>query len=429
MKGKWIAILSETMVAAALVLPAMAGPAPRTPAGLEAEAAGRLAAVEAILAATPLVDGHNDLPWVLQRRFGGDLEAVDLAGGTGALERPLHTDIPRLRAGGVGAQFWSVWVPHAPGPESVFGALEQIDVVHRMAARYPETFEIARSAGDITRIHGAGRIASLIALEGGSLMGDSLAILRQLHALGARSLILTHNTTLSWADAATDRPAHGGLTEFGREVVRELNRLGMLVDLAHVSHDTMRAALEVSAAPVIFSHSSAFALCRHPRNVPDDVLALLPANGGVAMVTFVPSFVSEEVRLWVADWEAEQARQRELFPGDHQAAEGAVASWRAANPPPRATLEQVADHIDHVRAVAGIEHVGIGSDFDGISSTPTGLEDVSAFPALLAELLGRGYSPEEVGLVAGGNLLRVMRRAEAVAAGMVPSVPAGRRTP
>lgn len=386
----------------------------------------RLAQVDAILAATPLIDGHNDLPSVLQRRFAGNLETVGLAEGTGKLDRPLHTDIPRLRTGRVGGQFWSVWVPHSAGPDAVFGALDQIDIVHRMAARYPEDFEVAYTAADVRRIHAEGRVASIVALEGGHAIGGSLAVLRQMYHLGVRYLTLTHNTTLEWADSAADHPRHSGLTEFGREVVREMNRLGMLVDLAHVSHDAMRAVLDVSGAPVIFSHSSAYALCRHVRNVPDDVLTRLPANGGLVMVTFVPSFVSEELRVWVADWNAAQARARELHLGDAGAAEQAEAAWREANPPPRATLAQVADHIDHVRRVAGIRHVGIGSDFDGISSTPVGLEDVSTFPALLAELLRRGYTAQEVALVAGGNLLRVMERAEEVAAAMAASPQKGR---
>jgi len=392
-------------------------------------ASEHLAAVREILAATPLVDGHNDLPSVLQRRFQGNLDSIDLTAGTHDLDRPLHTDIPRLRAGQVGGQFWAVWVPHSPGPEAVFTALEQIDIVHRLAARYPEDLEIALTAADIRRIHAAGRIASIVALEGGHAIGNSLAILRRMYDLGVRYLTLTHNTTLEWADAATDQPLHGGLSEFGREVIGEMNRLGMLVDLSHVSHEVMRQVLEVSTAPVIFSHSSAYALCRHIRNVPDDVLERLPANGGLVMVTFVPSFVSEELRVWVADMQAARARTQELHLGDHAAAERAFAAWAEANPTPRATLEQVADHIDHVRAVAGIEHVGIGSDFDGIWSAPVGLEDVSTFPALLTELLRRGYTRKEVAMVAGGNLLRVMEQAEEAAAAMVPSRWKGRTEP
>lgn len=396
-----------------------------TPGGCQAAgdtpATDRLALAREILAETPLVDGHNDLPSVLHRRYGGDLEALDLAAGTHDLDRPLHTDIPRLRAGLVGGQFWAVWIPHGPGPEAVFQALDQIDIVHRMVARYPEDLEIAHTAADVRRIHAAGRIASIVALEGGHAIGNSLAVLRQMYNLGVRYLTLTHNVTLDWIDAATDRPRHGGLSEFGREVIAEMNRLGMLVDLSHVSHDAMHEVLNVSAAPVIFSHSSAYALCRHARNVPDDVLERLPANGGLVMVTFVPSFVSEELRVWVADRQAEHARARELHLGDEAAAEDRLAAWQQANPPPRATLEQVADHIDHVRAVAGIEHVGIGSDFDGIWATPVGLEDVSTFPALLAELLRRGYTREEAAMVAGGNLLRVMEEAEKVAAALATS--------
>lgn len=362
----------------------------------------------------PLIDGHNDYPWALRGLDPArDLEKANIASPVPA----LHTDIPRLRQGGVGAQFWSVYVPSSTqGRDAVTMTLEQIDVVHRMMRRWPETFELALTADDIERIFARGRIASLIGIEGGHSIDGSLAVLRMLYSLGARYMTLTHSANVPWADSATDEPAHGGLTAFGEEVVREMNRLGMLVDLSHVSPDTMHDALRVAEAPVIFSHSSARALTDVPRNVPDDVLRLLPRNGGVVMVTFVPGFVSQEVADHAARLQAETRRLAALHGSDKAALDLALAAWREANPPPRATLAQVADHIDHIRRVAGIDHVGIGSDFDGISAVPVGLEDVSTFPALTAELLRRGYPDEEVKKILGLNLLRVMRQAERVAA-------------
>jgi membrane dipeptidase len=297
----------------------------------------------------------------------------------------------------------------------VVATLEQIDLVKRIAARYPETFELALSASDIRRIHGEGKIASLVGMEGGHCIASSLGVLRQLYAAGARYMTLTHSDTVAWADSATDEPRHGGLTPFGREVVREMNRLGMLVDLSHTSPATMRDAIEVAAAPVIFSHSSARALNGHPRNVPDEILRLLPENGGIVMVTFVPPFISEQARLHYAERDAMKARLESLHPGDPAFVLAEMERWVEENPPPRATLFEVADHIDHIRAVAGIDHLGIGSDFDGISTTPTGLEDVSTFPALFVELMNRGYSVEDVEKIAGLNALRVLDRAEQVA--------------
>ncbi len=409
------------------LLPVTAAAAAEPPSAPAPADAARLAQVHRILQDTPLVDGHNDLPENYLYRVHDHLDAIDLAAGTDTLERPLQTDIPRLRRGEVGGQFWSVYISaDLPGPEAVEAVLEQIDLVKRMIARYPDTFELALTADDVERIHSAGRIASLIGMEGGTSIGDSLAVLRQMYALGARYMTLTHWKTIDWADAATDAPVHGGLTPFGRAVVREMNRLGMLVDLSHVSPATMNDVLDESDAPVIFSHSSAFALCAHVRNVPDDVLRRVKANGGVVMVTFAPSFVSEEARLAWEAADAEQQSLEKLHPGEDgkDAVEEGMAAWRAAHPAPKATLAQVADHIDHIREVAGIDHVGIGSDFDGISSTPEGLEDVSRYPALLAELLRRGYTPDEVRKVAGGNILRVMRRAAAVAGRLQ-----GERTP
>jgi membrane dipeptidase len=362
----------------------------------------------------PLIDGHNDYPWALRELDPArDLDSANI-------EEPvpaLHTDIPRLRQGGVGAQFWSVYVPSSmQGQDAVTATLEQIDVVHRMMRRWPETFELALTAADVERIFHRGRIASLIGMEGGHSIDNSLGALRMMYALGARYMTLTHNHHTPWADSAAEPPRHNGLTDFGEEVVREMNRLGMLVDLSHVSPDTMRDAIRVSAAPVIFSHSSARALTDVTRNVPDDVLRLLPANGGVVMVTFVPQFLSQEV----ADYGARLLGQTQLLAAQHGSDKAgfdrALAAWRTANPAPRATLAQAADHIDHIRRVAGIDHLGIGGDFDGIDTVVVGLEDVSTYPALTAELLRRGYTDDEVKKILGLNVLRVMRQAERVAA-------------
>jgi membrane dipeptidase len=373
--------------------------------------------VRGLLREVPLIDGHNDLPWQLRERFHDQLGKLDLRLDASGLRPPLHTDIPRLRRGAVGGQFWSVYVPvDLAGPAAVQAVFEQIDVVHRLSELYPDTFELAASAGDVVRIHHAGRIASLIGVEGGHSIGDSLAVLRELYRAGARYMTLTHSKNDDWADSATDQPRHDGLTRFGTEVVREMNRLGMLVDLSHVSPRTMQAAIAVSAAPVIFSHSSARALDGHPRNVPDDVLAMLPRQGGMVMVSFVTSFTSEAVRAHDAERSGVEGRLKTLYPEDSVRVERELAAWSAAHPAPHATLAQVADHIDHVRQVAGIDHIGLGSDFDGMTSLPDGLGDVAQYPVLLAELLRRGYSDEDVKKVAGANLLRVLGEAERVAA-------------
>lgn len=382
-----------------------------------------------LLRSGPLIDGHNDTPWQIRTRTGDHLARLDLAASTAGLAPPMDTDIPRLRAGGVGAQFWSVYVPATlPGPEAVKQVLEQIDVVHRMAARWPEAFEMAYGPDDVRQIFAAGKIACLIGVEGGHSIDDSPAVLRQLYRAGSRYMTLTHFQNTDWADAATDAPVHHGLTPFGREVVREMNRLGMLVDLSHVSPDVMRQALETSEAPVIFSHSSARALVDHPRNVPDDVLRLVADHDGVVMVTFVEAFVSDAVRHRAADRAAEKTRLERLHPGDPGAVSTGLEAWDGAHPEARATLSQVADHIDHLRQVAGIDHVGIGSDFGGIPRGPVGLEDVSDYPGLLAELLHRGYTDEDVLKVAGGNLLRVFDRAETVAARLRAERPASEAT-
>jgi len=383
--------------------------------------------VARVLAQTPLIDGHNDLPWELRERFAGDLSKVDLGVSTAALvppagAPPLMTDIPRLRQGLVGAQFWSVWIPvDIKGPQAVQMTLEQIDLVKAMCARYPQDLAMAYTAADITRLHAAHRIASLIGVEGGHQINDSLAVLRTYYEAGARYMTLTHSFNTAWADSATDTPAHHGLTPFGKEVVREMNRLGMLVDLAHVSEDTMRAALSVSEAPVIFSHSSARALVDHPRDVPDEVLRLVARNGGVVMVNFAPDYVSDVRRRWDAERAAERARENSppfggLYIGQPERSAAALAAWEQAHPKPPATLADVADHIEHIRQVAGVEHVGLGSDFDGIPETPVGLDGVDKFPMLLAELARRGWSDAQLAAVAGKNLLRVMAQAEAVSA-------------
>ncbi len=390
----------------------------------------------------PLIDGHNDLPWALRERAGGNASQVRLApagtappqaapGDPGAvnLAAPVdgtHTDLPRLAAGGVGAQFWSVYVPAslagaaaggngASGNGAVAAVLEQIDVARRMIACYPETLELALTADDVERIFASGRVASLLGAEGGHAIAGSLGVLRMLYALGVRYLTLTHNANVGWADSATDEPQAGGLTEFGRDVVREMQRIGMLVDLSHVAVSTMNDALDVAEAPVIFSHSSALALCDYPRNVPDDVLARLTGNGGVCMVTFVPGFVSQKCADWLDGLKAEAAH-RGLDPRDFGQLFSLKPEWERAHPLPQATLAQVADHVEHVREVAGVEHVGLGGDFDGTSDVTVGLEDVSAYPALFAELLGRGWTESDCAALAGGNLLRALREAESFAA-------------
>ena len=386
------------------------------PSSVPENVAPQLATVRRILKSVPLIDGHNDVPWQY-RKHNNDFSVLDLARDTSILSPPMATDIARLRAGGVGGQFWSVYVPaQLSGSEAVQATLEQIDVVHRMCARYPETFELALTADDVERIHRNGRIASLIGMEGGHSLNNSLATLRMMYRLGARYLTLTHLKNNDWADAAGDEARHHGLTAFGDDVVREMNRLGMLVDLSHVSDDTMHAALHVTKAPVMFSHSSARAACNHLRNVPDDVLRLTATNGGVVMVCFLPSYVTETDRKDGELEKAERGRLQELH-GDHSdQVEAGVAQWRKTHPEPNATtLSDIADHIDHFRKVMGVDHIGIGSDFDGFAGAVKGLEDVSKYPDLLAELLRRGYSEDDVKKIAGLNVLRVLRAAEEVA--------------
>lgn len=371
-----------------------------------------------ILRDVPLIDGHNDAPWQYRRRVNNQLDALDLSGDLSTVEPPMHTDIPRLRAGGVGGQFWAAYLPiGTPGGQTGDAriALEQIDLIRRIVDRHSDHLELALTADDIERIHAEGRIASLIGVEGGHAVENSLAVLRMTYELGARYLTLTHNRSLDWADAATDAPRAGGLSPFGKEVVREMNRLGMMVDLSHVAPATMHAALDVTRAPVVFTHSSAFEVCRHVRNVPDDVLLRVKENGGVVMVCFVGSFVSEELRLWQVAYAAERDRLRREHLDKRKLAAAELQAWREANSRPEATVEQVADHVDHIRNLIGVDFIGIGGDYDGTTSLPVGLEDVSTYPNLFVELLRRGYSDEELAKIAGRNVLRVMREVEHVA--------------
>ena len=367
-----------------------------------------------LLASAPLIDGHNDLAIALRSRVGGiAVSSVDLRQSVDGLD----TDIPKLRAGRLGGQFWSVWVPaELPEAQALPMALEQLDIAEGFARRYPDVFAPATTADEVETVFASGRIASLIGLEGGAMIASSLAALRQLHGRGVRYMTLTHWRTTRWADAATDAPRRGGLSPFGVEVVREMNRLGMLVDLSHVSPSTMAAALEVTEAPVIFSHSGARAVTDHPRNVPDEILRRIPANGGIVMAVFLSGFVSIEVAEHVAPAEAAEDAYTAAHPEASPAELRAMRlRWLQEHPPPRATIGQVADHIDHLRSVMGIDHVGIGSDFDGGELLPDELEDVSGFPNLIAELLRRGYSDTDVRAIARGNILRVMRAAQGVA--------------
>jgi membrane dipeptidase len=375
------------------------------------------ARVDRILKEVPLIDGHNDLPWQYRERAKNQLAKIDLRQDQSKLEKPLHTDIARLRAGRVGGQFWSVYVPASlKGADAVQATLEQIDVVHRLNATYPDTLALALTADDVVRIHKSGKIASLIGIEGGHSINNSLGVLRQMYDAGARYMTLTHSDNNDWADSATDDPEHDGLTPFGKAVVGEMNRLGMLVDLSHVAPKTMHDALDVTSAPVIFSHSSARAVAGHPRNVPDDVLKRVAQNGGVVMVTFVPGFVSEKLRVNSSLYAAEEARLKSLYSGQPQRVKEELAVYNAAHPRESATLSDVADHVEYVIRVAGEDHVGIGGDFDGIGTTPTDLASVADYPKLFAELLRRGHSEERLKKLAGLNVLRVMRQAEAVAA-------------
>jgi len=371
-----------------------------------------LARARALHKQSLLIDGHNDYPWALREHDAArSLDTLDIS----KPQPSIMTDIARLKEGGIGGQFWSVYTPvELQGQAAVTATLEQIDIVHRMVRKYPQTFELALTADDVERIHKAGKIASLIGMEGGHSIDNSLADLRMFHRLGARYMTLTHTSNTPWADSATDTPKSNGLSSFGEDVVKEMNWLGMLVDLSHVSPDTMEDAIRVSQAPVIFSHSSLRAVNDVPRNVPDNILQMLPKNGGVIMVTFVPGFVSPKVNEWNKRQTAEQDRLKALTPNDAAGVKAGVDRWTAANPAPEATIGDVADHVDHIRKVAGIDHIGIGSDFDGITQTVKDLDNVSTYPRLTAELLKRGYSEADIKKILGLNVLRVLREAEKV---------------
>jgi membrane dipeptidase len=369
-----------------------------------------------VLAKSPIIDGHNDTPHQIADLFDRDFSKFDLAALPADVLAKTHTDIKTARAGYLGGQYWSVYVDAAlPKHEAVARNIQQIDVVRQMMARYPETFTYAGTAAEVEAAMKKGKIASLIGMEGGHSIGSSLEILRQTYALGARYMTLTHSLTTDWADSATDAPKHDGLSPFGFEVLAEMNHLGMIADISHVSEATMHDVLDKSTAPVLFTHSNARAITPHPRNVPDSVLKRLPQNGGVVMVTFVPGFTSAARRQWEYEHSAVAGRAKTEFSGNPVGEKAAVDAWIAANPQPKATLAQVADHIDHIRKVAGVDHIGIGGDFGGVDELPIGLENVSTYPALFAELVRRGYSKADLAKIAQGNALRVMRGVEKAA--------------
>ncbi len=382
----------------------------------------------AALRNAPVFDGHNDVPGQLRGRFQNvignfdfqDTSAVPADGTSTA----MHTDLPRLAQGQVGAQFWSVYVSaDLPGPVAAVTTLEQIDVMKRLIARYPDRLALATTADEVEAAMRRGRIASMLGMEGGSSIAGSLGVLRQMYDLGVRYMTLTHSKTLDWADSATDVPRHGGLSEYGVQVVQEMARLGMLVDLSHVSEETMHDAMTAIGAPVIFSHSGARAVNGHARNVPDSVLERLPQEGGIVMVVALPDYVTEDLRQHGANRAAERARLEALWRGQPAAVTEGLAAWDAANPAPPSTISDMADHIDHIRRVAGIDYIGIGGDYDGMATGPVGMEDVSGYPALFVELARRGYSRSDLEKIASGNMLRVLREAEAFAAtqrGMAP---------
>ena len=369
-----------------------------------------------VLAKSPIIDGHNDTPHQIADLFARDFSKFDLTALPADAFAKTHTDIKNARAGYLGGQYWSVYVDAAlPKHEAVTRTIQQIDVVRQMMARYPETFTYAATAAEVEAAMKKGKIASLIGMEGGHSIGSSLEILRQTYALGARYMTLTHSLTTDWADSATDAPKHDGLSPFGFEVLAEMNHLGMIADISHVSEATMHDVLDKSTAPILFTHSNARAITPHPRNVPDSVLKRLPQNGGVVMVTFVPGFTSAARRQWEYERSAVAGRAKTEFSGNPVGEKAAVDAWIAANPQPKATLAQVADHIDHIRKVAGIDHIGIGGDFGGVDELPIGLENVSTYPALFAELVRRGYAKADLAKIAQGNVLRVMRGVEKAA--------------
>ena len=410
------ALLATLISAGMAATAAQAASAPPTP----------MERARAVLKVSPVIDGHNDLPWALRTQFGGRSNGVDLRDEAAARAAGLDTDFARLKRGGVGGQFWSLWVPgDLKGPAATVAVEKQMDLVRRLAARYPEQMGLAFTADEVAKVEASGRVASLMGIEGGEGIDDSLEVLRTLYRLGARYMTLTHFGDTDWADSSNGDPVHNGLTPFGKAVVKEMNRLGMLVDLSHVSAKTMSDALDVAEAPVIFSHSSARALADHPRNVPDAILKRVAQNGGVVMVNFVPFYVSEAVRRWSAEETAEEARQKALHPGDPAAVKPAMDAWRTAHPRPPVSLKDVADHVEHVRAVAGIDHVGIGADFgdtDGL--VIDGVSGVDSYVDLIAELAGRGWTDADLKKLTGQNILRVMRAVEQVAASQANRFPA-----
>ena len=405
-----------------LLAPALALAAP-----LAAQTPEEIAA--AALEAAPVWDGHNDVPIQLRGRFGNvigefDFEDTSDTGPSNAEGRAMHTDFARLAEGKVGAQFWSVYVSADLAPrDAVIATIEQIDVTKRLVRRYPDRLALALTAAEVERAMAEGKVASLLGMEGGHSIDGNLAVLRQMYDLGARYMTLTHSKNTPWADSATAAPQHGGLTDFGRDVVREMQRIGMLVDLSHVSEATMLDTLEVAGAPVIFSHSGAYGATAHPRNVPDRVLERLRDNGGIVMIVALPAYVSETRRQWGAASEAEKKRLETLHPGDPDAVKRGQEAWKAANPEPVATVADMADHVDRVRQVAGIDHIGVGGDYDGMATGPAGMEDVAGYPALFAELARRGYSQADLEKIASRNMLRVMKAAEAYAAAHLADPP------
>ena len=411
-----------TFVTFACLASAVPATAQSTPAPIDPPVKAR---IDRILKSTPLIDGHNDLPWELREKYASKVETTDVAVNSDKLPQPLQTDMARLHAGRVGGQFWSVYVPaELTGGAAVQATLEQIDIVKRLAARYPADLQLATTADDVVRIHKTGRVASLMGIEGGHQIGNSLGVLRQMYALGVRYMTLTHFLNNDWADSATDDPKHNGLTPFGRSVVGEMNRLGVILDLSHVSPKTMADALDTTKAPVMFSHSGARAVNDHPRNVPDDILKRLPANGGVVMVNFYPGHLSQAVTAWNAERSAEEARLKIYFNGQPERRKSAIEAWDKANPKPETPVGLVADHIDHIVKVAGHDHVGLGGDLDGIGGdSVVGLGGVDGYPRLFAELIRRGWSDADLAKLAGRNILRVMRGVEATAVAMKGNVP------
>lgn len=429
------AVLSLAAIAACLASPVAAQDAETIESAPVAELDPALAAAEAALEIAPVFDGHNDVPIQLRSRFDNQINQFDFADTTGTGEthpegRVMHTDLARLKQGRVGAQYWSVYVPASLSePEAVQMTIEQIDVTKRLIARYPDSLRFVETADEVEAAIDDGVIASMLGMEGGHSIGSSLGVLRQMYELGARYMTLTHSRNTPWADSATDNPEHGGLTDFGKDVVREMNRIGMLVDLSHVSEEAMHDALDVAGAPVIFSHSGARAVNGHARNVPDSVLLRLPENGGVVMVVGLPGFLNNERREWYAEREAVLARQNSLYQGQPDRVAAFMAEWDAANPEPATMISHMADHIDHIRALIGVEYIGIGGDFDGMPSGPVGFEDVSGYPQLFAELVRRGYSQVELELIASRNAMRALRAAEMYAARISNQDPIETRLP